>query len=297
VRRAELRLELVPQLPTDRRGERLGPELEALVLPVGRGAAALDDRLRQARVDALGVAAHVVHELRLRRLERDLRPALEVDAEVQAAHAERDDRNRDHAARDREPEPALAHEVDLEPAPVLLALRAHERRVLEPAEAGEQSQHRASREHGCDQRDRRTDEEHEREALDPRRRDEEQDERRDRGHDVRIDDRVEPLRIPGGDRGPYGFARTDLLFDAFEHDHVRVSCDSDREDEARESGQGQGHMEEEERRVQERGINAEPDDRDEAEEAVEDEQEQRDGDQPAEGGDLRLLEGVLAERR
>ena len=150
-----------------------------------------------------------------------------------------DDRDRDHNARDREPEAALAHEVDLEPAPVLLALRAHERRVLEPAEAGEQPQHRPGREHGRDERDRRTDQEHEREALDPGGRDEEQDERRDRRHDVRVDDRMEPLRITRGDRGPYGFARTDLLFDAFEDDHVRVCCDSDREDEAGEAGQGQ----------------------------------------------------------
>src|SRR4029453_429129 len=115
-------------------------ELKALVLPVGRCAATLYDRLRQARVDALRVAAHVVDEQRLRRLERDLRPALEVDPQIEAAHAERDDRDRDHAARNREPQAALAHEVDLEPAPVLLALRAHERGVLEPAEAGEQTQ-------------------------------------------------------------------------------------------------------------------------------------------------------------
>ena len=98
----------------------------------------------------------------------------------------------------------------------------------------------------------------------------EQDERRDRRHDVRVDDRVEALRVAGGDRGPYGFARTDLLFDAFEDDHVRVCCDSDREDQAGEARQRQRHVEDQERRVQERGVDAEPDDRDEAEEAVED---------------------------
>ena len=82
------------------------------------------------------------------------------------------------------------------------------------------------REHGSDQRDQRSDQEHEREALDPGGRDQEQDERRDTRHDVRVDDRVEALLVATCDRGPYGFARTDLFFDAFEDDHVR-SCDSD----------------------------------------------------------------------
>ena len=108
---------------------------------------------------------------------------------------------------------------------------------------------------------------------------------------------MEPLRITRGDRGPYGFARTDLLFDAFEDDHVRVCCDSDREDEAGEAGQGQRHVEDQERRVQEHGVDAEPDHRDETEEAIEDQQEERDGDETADRGQLRLPQRVPAERR
>ena len=70
-------------------------------------------------------------------------------------------------------------------------------RVLEPAEAGEQPEHRARRGDGGDQRDRGTDQQHQREALDARGRDREQDQRGDRRDDVRVDDRVEALRVTG----------------------------------------------------------------------------------------------------
>src|SRR4029079_1263422 len=98
----------------------------------------------------------------LRRRERDLRAALEVDPEIEALHGKRADRDHDDRARDREPEVALAHEVDLQPAPALLAARAHEARVLEPAEAGEQSEHRARGRDGGDQRDDGADHQHQR---------------------------------------------------------------------------------------------------------------------------------------
>ena len=60
---------------------------------------------------------------------------LALNAAVTAAKGEGD-----HGARDREPDVALAHEVDLEPLPVLLPRGAHEPRVVEPAEAGEQAE-------------------------------------------------------------------------------------------------------------------------------------------------------------
>ena len=56
-------------------------------------------------------------------------------------------------------------------------------------------------------------------------------------------------------------------------------------------------MEEENRGVHERGVDAEPDHRDEAEEAVEQEQEERDHEQADDRRLPRLLQRVLAERR
>ena len=234
--RLELALEAGPQLVALCGGERLRPDLEALVLAVRGGPPADDLRVGEARVDVLRIATHLLDGLRLRRGEVHLGPALEVDAEVEPAHPDRGDRDHDDDARDGKPRLAPSDEVDLQPLRALLAGRAHEARTVEPAEPGQQPEHRPRREDRRHERHRRTDQQHQREALDARRGDEEQDERRDRRHDVRVDDRVEPLRIAGGDRGPYGFARTDLFFDAFEDDHVRVGRDSDREDEAREAG-------------------------------------------------------------
>ena len=56
-------------------------------------------------------------------------------------------------------------------------------------------------------------------------------------------------------------------------------------------------VEDQERRVQEHGVDAEADHRDETEEAVEDQQEERDGDEAADRGQLRLAQRVPAERR
>ena len=47
----------------------------------------------------------------------------------------------------------------------LLALRAHEARVVEPAEAREQAEHRARRGDRGEQRDHGADQQHQREAL------------------------------------------------------------------------------------------------------------------------------------
>ena len=141
--------------------------------------------------------------------------------------------------RDDEPERDALHEVDLQERAALAVVRAHEARVLEPAEAGEQAEHRARRRDGGDQRDDRADQQHEREALHARRRDREQDQRGDRGDDVRVDDRAEALRVPGGDRGAHRLAGARLFLDAFEDDHVRVGGDADRQDQAGEARQRQ----------------------------------------------------------
>ena len=64
-----------------------------------------------------------------------------------------------------------------------------------------------------------------------------------------------------------------------------------------EARQRQRDVEEQDRRVHERGVDAEADHRDEAEEAVEEQQEEHDGDQAADRCVLRLLQRVLTERR
>ena len=104
-------------------------------------------------------------------------------------------------------------------------------------------------------------------------------ERRDRRDDVRVDDRLEALRVAGRDRGAHGLARARLLLDAFEDDDVRVGRDADREDQAGEARQRQRDVEEQDRAVEKRGVDGEPDDGDDAEEAVEDEQEEHDDEQ------------------
>src|SRR5436190_330090 len=65
---------------------------------------------------------------------------------------------------------------------------------------------------------------------------------------------------------------------------------------AREARQGQSDVEQENRRVEERCVDAEADDRDEAEEAVEQDQDESDDEQADERRLLRLIQRVLAER-
>ena len=108
-------LEVARELVLLGRRQRLHPHLEVLVLVAADGlAAALDDGVAWPMLARLGARTSVERD-GLRRLERDLRAALEVDAEVQALDAERTDRDRDDRAGDREPEVAAAHEVDLQP--------------------------------------------------------------------------------------------------------------------------------------------------------------------------------------
>ena len=67
--------------------------------------------------------------------------------------------------------------------------------------------------------------------------------------------------------------------------------------EAGEARQRQRHAEQQDRAVHERRVDGEAEHGDEAEEAVDDEQEHAHGDQAADRGVARLAQRVLAERR
>ena len=149
---------------------------------------------------------------------------------------------------------------------------------------------------GGQQRDQRSDQQHQREALHACGRDQEEDDGGDRGDDVRVDDRREALAVARRDRGAHRFAGAVLLLDAFEDDDVRVGGHPQRQDHAGEARQGQRDVEDQDRRVQEGGVDAEPDHGDDAEEAVEDEQEERDDEEAGDRGLPGLRERVLAER-
>ena len=127
--------------------------------------------------------------------------------------------------------------------------------------------------------------------------DREQHERGDRGDDVGVDDRREALRVAGLDRGPDAAPGARLFLDAFEDDDVRVGGHPQRQHEAGEAREGQRHVEDEDRGVEEGGVDAEAEHGDDAEEAVEDEQEERDEEEADDRRLLRLVERVLTERR
>ena len=161
----------------------------------------------------------------------------------------------------------------------------------------EQREDGARREHGGQHRERRPDEEHEGEAAHAGGRHREQHHRRDRRHDVRVDDRREALLVALRDRRLHRAPAAHLFLDAFEDDDVRVGRNAERQHEAGEARERQRDVEEQDRGVQERRVDAEPDDGHDAEEAVEDQEEDRDEQQTADRGFLRLVERVLAECR
>src|SRR5581483_907830 len=141
--RVQVRLQAARQPVLLARRELLQADLEALVLvAAGRLAGALDDRplLRDVRADARERDG-------LRRRERDLNAAAEVDAEVEALAEDGAEADRDRDHREREPEPAAAGDVDALPARDLACRRAHEAGVREPREAAEQTEQRARRRH------------------------------------------------------------------------------------------------------------------------------------------------------
>ena len=126
--------------------------------------------------------------------------------------------------------------------------------------------------------------------------DPEQHECRDRGDDIRIDDRGEAFGVARLDRRAHAAACARFLLDALEDDDVRVGGHPQCQHEPREAGQRQGDVEEEDRGVQECGVDAEAEHGDETEEAIKDEQEQRDQEQADDGRLLRLVERVLTQR-
>src|SRR5207253_2056012 len=101
----------------------------------------LDDGVAVA--DRRGLVAYLRDRNGLRRRERDLHAALEVDAEVQALEDQRDDADADRRQGEDEPQPAAPDDVPALPLRDLERARAHEARVVEPLEAGEEAEHRA----------------------------------------------------------------------------------------------------------------------------------------------------------
>ncbi len=202
------------------------------------------------------------------------------------------------ATHDRgDPEPVLAQADEVTPDPLRrLALCAHQLRVVEPLEAGEQAEDRTRCGDGRQQRDQRSDQEHQGEALDACRRDQEEHHGGDRGDDVRVDDGREALAVAGGDRGPDVLPGAVLLLHALEDDDVRVGGHPQRQDHPGEARQGQSDVEDEDRGVEEGGVDEEADHGDDAEHAVEDEQEERDGEESGDRRLPRLGERVLAQR-
>ena len=277
------------------RRQLLGLDLEAAVLLDADLLAAADD-LRSALAERRGLRANVLERDGLGCRERDLRPALEVDAEIEALDRDRAERDQEHDARDREPAVPKADEVAPDPGG-RLALGPHQSRVVEPLEAAEQAEDRARRRDRGQQRHQRSDQEHEREALDSCRRDEEEHHRGDRSDDVGVDDRREALAVAGRDRGSHRFAGAILLLHALEDDDVRVGGHPQRQDHPGEARQGQRHVEDQDRRVEEGRVDAEPEHGDDAEHAVEDEQEDGDDDEAGDRRAPRLAQRVLTERR
>ena len=241
------------------------------------------------------LGAHLFERGRLRRRQRDLRAALEVDAEVQAVEPDRADREHQDDARHREPAVPQADEVAPDPRR-RLALGAHQARVVEPAEAAEQPEDGARRRDRGQQRHQGSDQQHQREALHACGRDEEEDDGGDRGDDVRVDDRREALAVTRRDRGAHRLAGAVLLLHALEDDDVRVGGHPQRQDHPCEARQGQRDVEDQDRRVEEGGVDAEADHGDDAEHAVEDEQEERDDEEARDCGLPGLRERVRAER-
>ena len=289
-------LEIVRQRGRLVRRERLGADLEALVVAVRGRAAALDDGVRLAdacaawaRTCSSEVGCGVVNEICVppsKSMPR-LRPR------TPSARIEIDD----DRGGDAEPEA---------PASLMKSILSHG--LMPPPErpitlgfsrnfdAGEQREEGTRREDGGEHRDRGTDQEHEREAAHRRGRDREEDEGGDRRDDVGVDDRVEALRVAGLDRGADTTSGARLFLDAFEDDDVRVGGHPERQHEAGEAREGQRHVEDQDRGVEERGVDAEPEHGDEPEEAVEDQQEEGDEQEADDRRLLGLVQRVLAER-
>ena len=260
--------------------ERLGPDLEALVAvarsSTARGpgctASACADRARPAsRTVSSDVGAGVVNAICV--------PPLKSMPEVEALDAERDDRDRDDGGRDREPEPPLADEVDLQPVADAAAGRSRSAlRVLE--HLGSRRAARGTR--ACASTAVSIEIAVPIRSISAKPRTDAVATANSTSAVIAVTTFAstivcEALRVARLDRAPHRAAPGARLFlDAFEDDDVRVGGHPQRQHEAGEAGQRQRDVEEQDRRVEERRVDAEPEDGDDAEEAVEDEQEERD---------------------
>ena len=143
----------------------------------------------------------------------------------------------------------------------------------------------------------RADAEREGEALDFRGGQREQDERGHERHHVRVDDRREPAPVAGGDARDDRAPAADLLLDALEDHDVRVGRDPDREDQAGDPRQRQRDRDQLDQREVVDPVDDQPADRDRAEHAVEDQQEQAHHGEAEQTRDQALAERLFAERR
>ena len=232
---------------------------------------------------------------RLLELRDDPRARGEVDAEVETlgTHGQRSD-DQDEA-REREEVLGPAHVVPAEPRFRRLGPKGG--RAGGNPRVGQDAEDRLCQEDRGEERDDRPHTEHEGEPLDPGGRQHEQDEGDHEGDDVGVDDRREALPVALFDRHRNGATITDFLLDAFEDNDVRVGGDADRQDQSRNPGERQGDRDQLDEREKEDRVNAEGEDRDRAQHAIEGEQEDRDEQQPGKAGQEALVEGLAPERR
>ena len=223
-------------------------------------------------------------------------PDVEVDAEVQALAADGERADQQDHARQREEPLRRAHEVEA----AALARRARApsaRGMRDQPRAAERAEDRLREQDGREERDERADAEHEREALDARGREDEQDERDHEGDDVRVDDRREALLVALGiATGTDLPARISSLTRSKMTMFASAATPIVRIRPAMPGSViviGISLIE----REHEQRVDAEGADRDDAEDAVEGEQEQRDEEQAGDARDQALVERLLAERR
>ncbi len=137
----------------------------------------------------------------------------------------------------------------------------------------------------------------EREPADAGGREDEQDERGEQRDDVRVDDRGEALAVADPDGRGDRSAPEHLLFHAFEDHDVRVGAHSDRQHEPGQTGQREGDGDQLDQGEEVDAVDRQRADGEQAEHAVEDEQEDRDDDEADARGEQALVERLLAERR
>ena len=191
-------------------------------------------------------------------------------------------------------EPARgAHVVEAELEPLLA--RAERRAAADQPRPAHRVQDRLRGDDRREQRDEDAQAEREGEALDARGGEDEEDERHQEGDDVRVDDRGQALAVARHDRLADTSAGAHLFLDAFEDDDVRVRGHAEREDQPRDARQGHRDRDQLDQRVEVERVDAQRERGDDAEHAVEDDQEQRDDHEARDAGDQALVQRLGAE--